>query len=66
MEFEFNCILSSGVYFFNAGTFGALGQDETVLHRLIDAVAFRVLPIKQDIVTEIIDFGFSPRILINE
>ncbi len=66
VEFEFNCILSSGVYFFNAGTFGALGQDETVLHRLIDAVAFRVLPIKQDIVTEIIDFGFSPRILINE
>lgn len=66
VEFEFDCILSSGVYFFNAGTFGALGQDETVLHRLIDAVAFRVLPIKQDIVTEIIDFGFSPRILINE
>ena len=66
VEFEFDCILSSGVYFFNAGTFGAQGQDETVLHRLIDAVAFRVLPIKQDIVTEIIDFGFSPRILINE
>ncbi|WP_239499423.1 ABC transporter ATP-binding protein [Pseudomonas putida] len=66
VEFEFNCILSSGVYFFNAGTFGAVGQDETVLHRLIDAVAFRVLPIEQDLVTEIIDFGFSPRIVINE
>jgi len=59
IEFLFNCYLNPGVYFMNAGVFGCCGQEETVLHRKADVVAFRVLPVTANIATEIIDFGFE-------
>lgn len=59
VRFEFECLLNPGVYFVNAGVFGVeeLGQPETVLHRIVDAVAFRVLPIVDNTSTELIDFN---------
>jgi len=41
VAFEFECRLNPGVYFLNCGVTGCGGQQ---LHRIIDAVAFRVLP----------------------
>jgi lipopolysaccharide transport system ATP-binding protein len=65
VEFSFNCYLNPNLYFLNAGVFGAIGEEETVLHRIVDAVAFRVLPIERNFCTEIIDFGFVPEVTIN-
>jgi lipopolysaccharide transport system ATP-binding protein len=42
VEFEFRCSLNPGVYFLNCGVTGSGGQQ---LHRIVDALAFRVLPI---------------------
>jgi lipopolysaccharide transport system ATP-binding protein len=60
VEFTFNCHLNPGIYFINAGVYGNLNTEEIVLHRKIDVVAFRVLPIKSNIETEVVHFGFNP------
>jgi lipopolysaccharide transport system ATP-binding protein len=65
VEFSFNCNLNPGLYFLNAGVFGSIEQEETVLHRIVDAVAFHVLPVEHNLVTEIVDFGFVPEVTIN-
>jgi len=59
VDFRFDCLLNPGTYFMNAGVFGmeALGQPETLLHRVADAVAFRVLPVADNASTELIDFN---------
>lgn len=59
VQFEFDCLLNPNVYFMNAGVFGVeeLGQPETLLHRIADAIAFRVLPIGENASTELIDFN---------
>ena len=41
-RFEFHADLFPGMYFLNAGAMGQRGETETYLHRLVDAVAFRV------------------------
>ena len=46
VQFSFQCHLVPGVYFINAGCNGRNSSNEdTFLHRLIDAVAFRVMPL---------------------
>jgi len=65
VEFAFNCYLNTGLYFLNAGVFGSIEQEETVLHRIVDATAFRVLPLEHNLVSEIIDFGFVPEVTVN-
>lgn len=62
VEFEFQCSLSHGLYFLNAGVMGEINGYETYLHRLIDAAAFKVLPDKDTLTTGIIDFGCLPKI----
>ncbi|MGH8161222.1 MAG: ABC transporter ATP-binding protein, partial [Gammaproteobacteria bacterium] len=59
VQFEFDCLLNPGVYFMNAGVFGVEepGQPETLLHRIADATAFRVLPTSENASTELIDFN---------
>jgi len=59
VEFFFDCMLNPGTYFMNAGVFGVeeLGDPETLLHRVSDAIAFRVLPISENASTEIVDFN---------
>lgn len=64
VEFWFDCLLNPGMYFVNAGVFGVeeLGQAETLLHRIADALAFRVLPISENASTELIDFNCESRV----
>ena len=64
ISFIFDCCCNPGTYFMNAGVFGVVGtgQDETVLHRLVDAIVFRVAPIENNLATEFIDFGCIPGI----
>lgn len=52
VEFTFNCNLNPQVYFFNAGVFGATDGGDIILHRIVDAIAFRVLPVTHQIETE--------------
>ena len=66
VSFSFNCHLNPGVYFLNAGAYGSINQEETVLHRIVDAIVFRVLPVEDNLATEIVDFGFEPEISVNE
>ncbi|RMT83331.1 ABC transporter ATP-binding protein [Pseudomonas viridiflava] len=59
VSFQFNCLVNPGTYFVNAGVFGTSynGQEETVMHRLVDAVVFRVVPVQNNLATELVDFG---------
>lgn len=54
VEFGFDCLLNPGTYFMNAGVFGSLAEGETLLHRLADVLAFRVLPIEFNTSTEMV------------
>jgi lipopolysaccharide transport system ATP-binding protein len=64
VEYEFDCMLNPGVYFMNAGVFGVeeLGHPETLLHRIVDAICFRVLPIVKNTSTELIDFNCESQV----
>ena len=43
-HFDFTCNLLPGAYFCNAGVFGAVaGGERSHLHRILDAIAFRVV-----------------------
>ncbi|ABC29058.1 ABC-type polysaccharide/polyol phosphate transport system, ATPase component [Hahella chejuensis KCTC 2396] len=66
VEFTFHCYLNPGVYFMNAGVLAVCGQEETFLHRKIDAIAFRVLPETSSTATEIVDFCCTPLVSIDE
>jgi lipopolysaccharide transport system ATP-binding protein len=62
VEFLFDCMLNPGVYFMNAGVFGVEEEAETLLHRIADAIAFRVLPVEDNKSTEMVDFNVEPRV----
>ncbi len=42
INFQFTCNLFAGMYFLNTGLMGEVQGTDTYLHRLVDAVAFRV------------------------
>jgi len=44
LTFEFACRFFAGTYFLNVGLMGEVDGTYTYLHRLVDALAFRVLP----------------------
>ena len=56
-RFEFDCHLIPGVYFLNCGVTGNGGKQ---LHRIIDAVMLRVLPIEDATVFGVVNFGCTP------
>ncbi|XOV84239.1 MAG: ABC transporter ATP-binding protein [bacterium] len=62
VRFEFDCLLNPGVYFFNAGVQGSKtgDSDPGYLHRIIDAVIFRVLPAEQQIATGLVNLRILP------
>lgn len=62
VEFMFDCLLNPGVYFLNAGVFGVEEEAETLLHRVADAMAFRVLPVENNKSTEMIDFNVESQV----
>lgn len=68
VEFEFECNLTPGTYFLNAGVLGIKGGYETYLHRLIDAALFKVIPENELVSTCIVDFKCKPnlRLLKND
>ena len=45
VRFTFQCHLLPGHYFINAGCSGIINGEDVFLHRIVDAVTFRVLPI---------------------
>ncbi|MCA0297422.1 MAG: ABC transporter ATP-binding protein [Proteobacteria bacterium] len=65
VDFRFRCHLNPGVYFMNAGVFGCRDETETLLHRLADAVVFRVLPVADGRAQEMVDFGCRAQVEIN-
>ncbi|HJV66875.1 MAG TPA: ABC transporter ATP-binding protein [Geomonas sp.] len=56
-SFLFRCALTSGTYFLNAGVYGHVAGHETYLHRLIDAVMFKVQPENDVLSSGIVDFS---------
>ncbi|HEV2679359.1 MAG TPA: ABC transporter ATP-binding protein [Rhodanobacter sp.] len=57
VKFRFRCLLAPGTYFLNAGIRGRVGEEETFLDRVIDAVLFRVSPETGRLATGYVDFG---------
>lgn len=57
VRFPFTCCLTPGVYFFNAGINGFLDGTQAFLHRIVDAVMFRVQASDRQKATGIIDFN---------
>ena len=64
VEFRFVCNLNTGVYFLNAGVRGDIHGNETVLHRLVDIVVFRVQPDNESLMTGTVDFACYPEVAI--
>lgn len=60
VEFAFDCRLTPGVYFMNAGVEGDLGEKRAYLHRVVDATVFRVAHEAELVPTGVIDFHIQP------
>lgn len=56
VSFRFDCFLNPGTYFLNAGVTGAVAEQETFLHRVLDACLFKVLPSERDSATGTVYF----------
>ena len=59
---RFRCLLPPGVYFMNAGVRATIDREEVYLHRLVDALAFRVLSDGQQRLQGMFDFLMQPSI----
>ncbi|MGG6294563.1 ABC transporter ATP-binding protein [Leptolyngbya sp. AN02str] len=68
VTFHFQAALSPGVFFLNAGTSGYLKDKREQLHRITDALMFRIAPIKKRQTNGYIDFSATklPTISINK
>jgi lipopolysaccharide transport system ATP-binding protein len=62
VSFEFRCLLQAGIYFANAGVSALTPDGEIYLHRLVDAVMFRVKPEAESRVTGLVDFCIEPAV----
>lgn len=62
VEFSFQCLLTHGVYFINAGVEKMENDESVFAHRIVDAVLFRVLPQKESANTGMIDFQIRPQL----
>jgi lipopolysaccharide transport system ATP-binding protein len=62
LEFRFQCNLTPGMYFVNAGVYGIKNGEEMYLHRILDACIFRVLPRMDCLISGFVDFGCTPEI----
>jgi lipopolysaccharide transport system ATP-binding protein len=63
MQFRFECWLNAGIYFTNAGVRGTAGGDERYLHRIMDAVMFRVVDDGEPIAAGLVDLQIQPQVL---
>jgi len=62
VKIRFRCLLNPGVYFVNVGCSGMAGGEITFLHRIVDAVVFRVQPEAGSSRTGVVDFLFQPSV----
>ena len=62
VRFEFTCNLLPGIYFWQCGVRGFIGDEELYLHRLLDVVCCRVLPEEDSILTGHFDLYLSAQI----
>lgn len=62
ISFEFKCTLNSGTYFFNCGLGGNGSQS---LHRIIDALPFRVLMKNNAHSFGIVSFDYKPKLKLH-
>lgn len=60
IRFQFKALLSPGVYFLNAGVEGKVDDKRAYVHRIMDAIAFRVIPEKDLLPTGTVDFLIEP------
>lgn len=64
VQFEYSCSMLPGTYFCNCGIVGTVDSERVVLHRIIDAIMFKVAPEPDLIANGRIDIGAQPRIRI--
>lgn len=57
VSFKFDCNLNLGVYFLNAGVMGTLNSNRTYLHRVIDALCFKVIDKTNTLFTSSVNFN---------
>jgi lipopolysaccharide transport system ATP-binding protein len=62
IRFKFSCSLNPGIYFINAGILGLINEEEFFLHRIEDAICFRVPTTENSPVNGVINFGVVPRL----
>ncbi|HVW57978.1 MAG TPA: ABC transporter ATP-binding protein [Rhizobiaceae bacterium] len=60
VRFELNWALNTGTYFLNAGVTGSSDGNHAYSHRLLDALAFRIMPLEEQLATGVINFGPQP------
>ncbi|MEO8507264.1 MAG: ABC transporter ATP-binding protein [Betaproteobacteria bacterium] len=64
LHFRFRCHLFAGMYFLNTGMYGEVDGVETYLHRLVDAVAFRVQQDASGQQAGYVDFDIRPTLTV--
>jgi lipopolysaccharide transport system ATP-binding protein len=62
VRFEFDCSLMPGTYFMNAGCSAMKQGSRTSIHRILDALMFRVMPELNMAADGIVDFGITATI----
>lgn len=60
VSFRFQTLLMPGVYFLNAGVEGVIEGKRAYVHRILDALPFRVLPEEELMPTGTVDFLIEP------
>jgi lipopolysaccharide transport system ATP-binding protein len=66
VRFRFQTLLMPGVYFLNAGVEGVIEGKRAYVHRVLDALPFRVLPEKELMPTGTVDFLIEPEMELIE
>jgi lipopolysaccharide transport system ATP-binding protein len=56
LRYEFDCALTVGTYFMNAGVSSLIDGDRRSLHRIMDAFMFQVAPDGDDTLNGVVDF----------
>jgi lipopolysaccharide transport system ATP-binding protein len=56
-QFCFECRMAPGIYFANAGVTALSGADEVFLHRIVDAVTFKVEARQNPLFTGLMDLS---------
>jgi len=60
VRFELNWALNTGTYFLNAGVTGSSDGNHAYSHRLLDALAFRIMPMEEQLATGAVNFNPLP------